>query len=173
MSRPALSSRASLAATITAALLAATACGGGANSGTQAATSCPAIDAPELSSAIDHYLDGLDPAPLRFLVYASGDSALPDAARGALESKQPTYLFPTDAAGQQKQLAALRAKGAFPTMLVLYLGQQLQGERATIRLTGRYMDSDDSSKAVPVKAITFECRDRRWQTPATATSHST
>lgn len=141
---------------------------GGKGGGPQPASDCPAFNGPEFATAIDTYVDSLDPEPARFLIYSSGDSALPDAARSELQSKGPTYIFPADSTLQKKQLAELEAKGDFTTLLVLYLGKQPQGQGTAVRFTGRYMDKDDAGKIAPVKAITFECRDRQWQTTPAA-----
>jgi hypothetical protein len=171
MSRHAITSRAAVATTLAAAIAIIAACGG-KGGGQQSAANCPAIDGPEFATAIDSYLDGLDPVPLRFLYYTTGDSALPEGARTELEAKGPTYLFPADPALQAKQLAALKAKGAFTTLLVLYLGTQPKGARTTLRFAGRYTDSAGIDNATPVKSVTFECRDRSWQQATAATTPS-
>ncbi len=151
-------------------LVALGACGGGSGGGAQTFANCPALDTPEYTSAIDQYLHGLDPQPLRFLYYASGDSALPDAAQSALQAKGPTYLYPTDAADQKKQLENLKSKGDAVTLLLLYTGIDTTKAGNAIGFAGRYLDKEDSGKASPAKAILFQCRDHQWQAaPATAT----
>lgn len=151
-------------------LVALGACGGGSGGGAQASANCPAMDSPEYSSAVDQYLHGLDPEPLRFLFYASGDSALPDAARTALQAKGPTYLYPTDAADQKKQLDNLKAKGTAVTLLLLYTGIDTTKAGNAIGFAGRYLDKEDSGKVSPAKSILFQCRDHQWQAaPETST----
>lgn len=152
-----------------AALLAAVGgCGGGSGGSAQSGANCPALDSPEYTSAIDRYLEGLDPQPLRFLYYATGDSALPDAARSALQSKGPTYLYPADPADQKKQLDNLKTKGAAVTLLLLYTGVDTTKTGSTIGFAGRYLDKDDSGKVSPAKSIPFRCRDHQWQAPDTS-----
>lgn len=168
MSRHASGPRAAAATAITAALVILAACGG-KSGGVQPASACPAFDGPEYATAVETFIDSLDPAPARFLTYPSGDSALPDGARSALEQKGPTYLFPLDSTLQKKQLADLEAKGSFPTLLVLYLGTEPQGQGKAARFTGRFVDKDDTGKAVSPRAVAFECRDHQWQTAAPAT----
>ncbi|HEX6806707.1 MAG TPA: hypothetical protein VF118_01900 [Gemmatimonadaceae bacterium] len=150
-------------------LVALGACGGGSGGGARASANCPALDSPEYTSAIDQYLHGLDPQPLRFLYYATGDSALPDAAQSALQAKGPTYLYPTDAANQKKQLDNLKSKGDAVTLLLLYTGIDTTNAGNTIGFAGRYLDKDDSGKVSPTKSILFRCRDHQWQAaPETA-----
>jgi len=139
------------------------ACGGGSGGGAQASANCPAMDSPEYTSAIDEYLHDLNPQPLRFLFYASGDSALPDAARSVLEEKGPTYLYPTDPADQKKQLDNLKMKGDAVTLLLLYTGIDTTRAGNTIGFAGRYLDKSDSGKTSPPKSILFQCRDHQWR----------
>ena len=161
MTRHASLHRAVLVIPAAALLIALGACGSGNSS--ESAANCPAMDAPEYTSAVDQYLRGLDPEPLRFLFYSSGDSALPDAVRSELETKGPTYLFPSDPAGQKKQLENLKAKNDVVTLLLLYAGMDTTKTGSSIGFAGRYLDKEDSGKVSPTKRIRFECRDHQWQ----------
>ena len=147
-----------------AALLVALGACGGSGDTAQAASACPALDVPEFTSAINQYLDGLDPQPLRFLFYATGDSALPEPAQSALGLKGPTYMWPTDPLQQEKQLESLRMKGTAVTLLVLYTGIDTTKTGSSIGFGGRYMDKADTGKTSPNKRISFQCRNHQWQT---------
>lgn len=148
----------------TALLIALGACGGGSGGGAQASGKCGAPDGPEITSALDQYLDGLDPQPLRFLYYAVGDSALPDQALAELQGKGPTYIWPSDPAQQKKQLESLKDKGDVVTLLVLYTGMDTtKTSSSSIGFAGRFMDDADSAKSVPAERIGLQCRGDQWQ----------
>lgn len=123
---------------------------------------CAAPGDPVTAEAVTQYLKDLTPKPQRFLIQASGDSALPDAGRQVLQATGPTYLFPEDTAKQETVLAMLTEKGPFPTLLILYGGlEPADGGRAMVRLTGRYTTGENPGPA-PTKAFYFECRDDSW-----------
>lgn len=148
----------------TALLIALGACGGGSGGGAQASGKCGTPDGPEITSALDQYLADLDPQPLRFLYYAVGDSALPDPARTELQSKGPTYIWPSDPAQQKKQLESLKAKGEAVTLLVLWTGMDTtKASSSSIGFAGRFMDAADTDKSAPSKSIGLQCRGDQWQ----------
>lgn len=158
----------------TALLIALGACGGGSGGRAQASGNCGALDGPEIASALDQYVAGLDPQPQRFLFYAVGDSALPDQGRSYLQEKGPTYIWPTDPAQQKKQLETLKDKGEASTLLVLYMGMDTTKTSISIGFAGRFLDQADSDKTAPAKNIKFQCRAKQWQViPATPTRPST
>lgn len=133
---------------------------------------CAAPGDPETAEAVTQYLKGLTPKPQRFLIQATGDSALPDAGRQVIQAAGPTYLFPEDTAKQTTVLTMLLEKGPFPTLLILYGGTEpADGNRAVIRLTGRYTSGDNVGPA-PTKALYFECKDDRWSFTSTADQKS-
>jgi len=167
MLRPTSRSQALGAVPAVLALLTATlaACGGSADSGRQSASGpCASLDAPRYDTAVEEFLKELDPKPLRFLTAPTGDSALPGAAVDALQEKGPTFIFPADSAQRQQVLATLEEKGAYPTLLVLYGGTTRDAKgMTTVRFTGRFVDKDDAGIVAPLKAMTFQCKDGRWQ----------
>lgn len=152
----------------TAVLIALGACGGGSGGGAQASGKCSAPDGPEITSALDEYLKGLDPQPQRFLYYAVGDSALPEPALTELQGKGPTYIWPSDPAQQKKQLESLKNKGEAITLLVLWTGMDTtKTSSSSVGFAGRFMDAADTDKSVPAKNIGLQCRGDQWQvTPA-------
>ncbi|HEY7896167.1 MAG TPA: hypothetical protein VIC24_14795 [Gemmatimonadaceae bacterium] len=152
----------------TAVLIALGACGGGSGGGAQASGNCGAPDGPEITSALDQYLAGLDPQPQRFLYYAVGDSALPYPAVTELQAKGPTYIWPSEPAQQKKQLESLKSKGDAITLLVLWTGMDTtKTSSSSVGFAGRFMDAEDSDKPVPGKNIGLQCRGNQWQvTPA-------
>jgi len=164
MTRHASVLRAVLVMPASALLIALGACGGGSGSGAQASGKCAVPDGPEITSALDQYLDGLDPQPLRFLYYAVGDSALPDQALTELQAKGPTYIWPSDPAQQKKQLESLKDKGEAVTLLVLWTGMDTTStSNSSIGFAGRFMDKADTAKKAPPKSIKLQCSGNQWQ----------
>lgn len=148
----------------TAVLIALSSCGGGSGGGAQAFGKCGAPDGPEITSALDQYLAGLDPQPQRFLYYAVGDSALPDQALTELQAKGPTYIWPSDPAQQKKQLESLKNKGEAITLLVLWTGMDTtKTSSSSVGFAGRFMDAADSDKTAPARNIGLQCRGNQWQ----------
>ena len=149
------------------------ACGGSSDSGAVPPPpgTCASAGSAEIATAVGAYVQNVSPTPLRFLVAASGDSALPDTAQQTLQEKGPMYLFPTDTALQKKMVGELEAKGPGPILLVLYLGAQ-PGPKgtATIRIGGRFVGSDSQGDVAPTSAFEFRCDNGVWQlsTPAPA-----
>lgn len=128
---------------------------------------------PVIAEAVTQYLKDLTPKPQRFLIQATGDSALPDAGRQVLQATGPTYLFPEDTAKQATVLSMLVEKGPFPTLLVLYGGTEpADGGRAVVHLNGRFTTGETAGPG-PSKALYFECKDDRWSFASTAEQKTT
>lgn len=143
----------------------ATACSGKSSNaaGHPVVIDCPAPAGTEIAAAVGEYVKGIEPTPRRFVTEATGDSALPDAGREALQNAGPTYLFPSDKAQQETFLTQLKAKGTYPTLLVLYGGiRQVDKSQAIVHLSGRFVMGQDSTGQPPARAMYFDCRDGTW-----------
>jgi hypothetical protein len=139
----------------------AAACGG--SSASASAGACAAPPDSLVAIAVREYVQKASPTPHRFLVEATGDSALPDAGRAALQAKGPMYFFPADPSKQQAALASIDEKGSYTTLLVLYGGMQTPVRaRAVVNLGGRYVGGGEGGES-PARAYTFDCAKGRWQ----------
>jgi hypothetical protein len=139
----------------------AAACGG--SSAGASAGACAAPPDSLVAIAVREYVQKASPTPHRFLVEATGDSALPEAGRAALQDKGPMYFFPADPSKQQAALASIDEKGSYTTLLVLYGGTQTPAKaRAVVNLGGRYVGGGGGGDA-PARAYTFDCAKGRWQ----------
>jgi len=139
----------------------AAACGG--SSAGASAGACAAPPDSLVAVAVREYVKKASPTPFRFLVEATGDSALPEAGRAALQDAGPMYYFPAEPAKQSAALASLDSKGSYTTLLVLYGGTQTPAQaRAVITLGGRYVGGAGGGDA-PASAFTFDCAKGKWQ----------
>jgi hypothetical protein len=121
------------------------------------------------AEAFDEYMVGLSPTPRRFLNAAGTDSALPEAVFSGIQRKGPAYLYPGDPAQRQAVLDKLSSVGAWPTLLVLWRGNEVVDDTTiAIRLAGHYVGGDDDGKLAPVKAMYFACDTVPWQHIRTA-----
>jgi hypothetical protein len=115
-----------------------------------------------IAAAVREYVGTLIPRPQRFLV--SVDSAVPDAARAALQSKGPTYLYSSDSALKKQVLDRLATVGDYPTLLLSFGGLQLlEGDHAVVRLGGRFVSGSLDNHPAPSKTMHFECDSARWR----------
>jgi hypothetical protein len=134
---------------------------GGSSAGARAGA-CAAPPDSLVAVAVREYVQKASPTPYRFLVEATGDSALPDAGRAVLQDKGPMYLFPSDPAKQSAALASIDEKGSYVTLLVLYGGMQSPAKgQAVVNLSGRYVGGGDGGES-PARAYTFNCAKGRW-----------
>jgi hypothetical protein len=139
----------------------AAACGGSSAGGARAGA-CATPPDSLVAIAVREYVQKASPTPFRFLVEATGDSALPDAGRAALQDKGPMYFFPAEPDKQPAALASLDEKGSYVTLLVLYGGTQSPAKgRAVVNLGGRYVGGGGGGDA-PTRAYTFDCAKGRW-----------
>lgn len=121
------------------------------------------------ADAFDEYMAGLSPTPRRFLNAAGTDSALPEAVFSGIQRKGPAYLYPGDPAQRQAVLDKLSSVGAWPTLLVLWRGNEVVDDTTiAIRLAGHYVGGTDDGKPAPVKAMYFACDTVPWQHIRTA-----
>ena len=149
------------------------ACGGGernasdgrpsASGGTTGCTQPPGDSAYFV--ATQEYLKGLTPKPRRFLSPVGTDSALPEAAFKALQDNGPSYLYPSDAAGQKKVLERLEEVGPWTALLVSWRGVERLGDSAAvIRLRGHYLlGADPNAPVTPARVLRFQCEGGRWR----------
>ena len=115
-----------------------------------------------IAAAVTQYVVTLVPRPQRFLV--SVDSAVPDAARAALQGKGPTYLYSSDSALRKQVLDRLSHVGDYPTLLLSFRGMQsVDRDHAVVRLGGRYVSGSLDNHPAPSKALHFECDSARWR----------
>jgi hypothetical protein len=121
------------------------------------------------AEAFDEYMVGLSPTPRRFLNAAGTDSALPEAVFTGIQRKGPAYLYPGDQAQRQAVLDKLSSVGAWPTLLVLWRGNEVVDDTTlAIRLAGHYVGGAEDGKQAPVKAMYFACDTVPWQYVRTA-----
>jgi hypothetical protein len=121
------------------------------------------------AEAFTQYMVGLAPTPRRFLSAAGTDSALPDAVFQGVQAKGPTYFYPGDEAGRRVVLEKLRSVGDWPTLLVLWRGNEvLSDSTVAIRLAGHYVGGSDDGTAAPTKTMHFACDTIPWQFVRTA-----
>lgn len=169
--------RAAVLAPAAALVVLASACGGSADSRSASSAGANARCAPPGDSAValatTEYLKGITPTPLRFLVVFSGDSALPDAGRAALQDKGPTYLYSPDPAQKSKLEAKLAAFGDSPTLLVLYRGtRQSAPGLATFRFSGRFVGGKNDGTPAPSRAVHLQCIKGGWAFARTEEEHT-
>lgn len=121
------------------------------------------------AEAFDEYMVGLSPTPRRFLSASGTDSALPEAVFSGVQRKGPAYLYPGDSAQRQAVLDRLSSVGDWPTLLVLWRGNEVVDDTMiAIRLSGHYVGGSDDGKPSPVKAMYFACDTVPWQHVRTA-----
>ncbi len=126
------------------------------------------------AEAFDEYMVGLSPTPRRFLNAAGTDSALPDAVFSGIQRKGPAYLYPGDPAQRQAVLDKLSQVGDWPTLLVLWRGNEVVDDSTiAIRLGGHYVGGSDDGKPAPVKSMYFACDTVPWQYVRTAEEPAT
>jgi hypothetical protein len=116
------------------------------------------------AEAFDQYMVGLSPTPRRFLSAAGTDSALPEAVFQGVQAKGPSYFYPGDELGRSQVLAKLRSVGDWPTLLVVYRGNQPQSDSTiSVRLAGHYVGGADDGTPAPAKDLIFACDTVPWQ----------
>jgi hypothetical protein len=144
-------------------LLAVAACGERPDYLRRPVIACSAPGDEVISMAVAAYLEQVTPRPKRFLIAVGTDSVLPDAGRAALQDKGPTFLYPSDPAQQAAMRSQLAAKGAYPTLLVVYRGmRRLDDARAMVRVGGHFVGGAEDGRAAPSRAIYFQCDTARW-----------
>lgn len=125
-------------------------------------TEPPTVDV--YAEAFDQYMVGLTPTPRRFLNAAGTDSALSDAVFQGVQRKGPGYLYPGDSAARKAVLAKLESVGNWPTLLVVWRGNETVNDSTiAIRLAGHYVGGDDDGTAAPAKAMHFACDTVPWR----------
>ena len=137
--------------------------GAAARGGAQACAQPPGDSAYFV--ATQEYLKGLTPKPRRFLSPVGTDSALPDAAFKALQDNGPSYLYPSDPAGQKKVLDRLEEVGPWTALLVSWHGVERLGESAAvIHLRGHFLlGADSNAQATQARLVRFDCEGGRWR----------
>lgn len=142
------------------------ACGGGGGDGAgEPVASCQEQPtAAVYQTAFAEYLKGITPTPRRFLNPVGTDSALPDPMFSAVQQKGPSYLYPTDSAGQQVVLEKLGSVGSWSTLLVSWRGLEVVDDTtARIRLGGGFVGGDDHGTPAPSRSLYFACDTVPWR----------
>lgn len=135
------------------------ACGDGKSSDVVCAAPGDAV----VTEAVTQYLKNLTPTPQRYLIAAGTDSALPNDAHAALQSKGPTWFFPADSASQARMRETLSSKGDFTTLLVTYRGTRLvDASHAVVRIGGRYVGGEHEGRTASSRALHFQCDSSGW-----------
>jgi hypothetical protein len=149
--------------------LAAAACGGGGadrGDGNQRLGSvirCADPSDSVLYKAVAAYVRQLEPRPVRFVMAYSGSEALPGPARAAMQQIGPTFIWPEDAAGQQKMRDMLKQRGEYTTMLLTFKGMERTGrDEVVVRFGGRYVGTDMDGREAPLGAVHFNCDRAQW-----------
>jgi hypothetical protein len=144
-------------------------CGGGGERTASARGSAQGCAQPPGDSAYfvatQEFLKGITPKPRRFLNPVGTDSALPEAAFGALQANGPSYLYSSDPAGQKKVMDRLEEVGPWTALLVSWRGVERLGETAAvIRLRGHFLlGVDSANRTAPARLVRFDCVDGRWR----------
>ena len=115
--------------------------------------------------ATQEYLKGITPKPRRLLYPVGTDSTPPAAAIRALQDAGPSYLFPSDPAGQKKVLDRLEEVGPWTALLVSWHGVERLGESAAVvRLRGHFLLGQDTAAQTGLaRALRFECEGGSWR----------
>lgn len=142
------------------------ACGGGSGGdAAEPAASCQEAPSKEVYAvAFNEYLKGVTPTPRRFLNPIGTDSALPDPLFSAVQQKGPSYLYPTDSAGQQVVLDKLGSVGSWSSLVVAWRGLEVVSDTtAMMRISGGFVGGDDAGTAAPTRALYFACDTVPWR----------
>ena len=147
------------------ALLVACGDGGGARKSVSASGGrCGAPTDSTVARAVTEFVKQVTPTPQRFLAAAASDSAIPDAARAALQDRGPTYLYPPDSALRAKVVQKLISVGDYTALAVVYYGTERPADSAAIiRLGGHFVDVGKGTPPSVKGAMEFACDSvRRW-----------
>ena len=94
-----------------------------------------------IALAVTAFVKTVSPTPQRFLAAVSSDSAIPDAARAALQDRGPTYLWPPDSIQRAKVRQKLISVGDYTALAVVYKGMSHPDASHTIiKLGGHFVD---------------------------------
>ena len=94
-----------------------------------------------IALAVTAFVKQVSPTPQRFLAAVSSDSAIPDAARAALQDRGPTYLWPPDSVQRAKVRQKLISVGDYTALAVVYKGMSHPDDSHTIiNLGGHFVD---------------------------------
>lgn len=138
------------------------ACSDGGKSATPAARAsrgrCGAPGDSTIALAVTEFVKQVTPTPQRFLATVASDSAIPDAARAALQDRGPTYLYPPDSAMRAKVDQKLVSVGDYTALAVVYHGMSHPDEKhVVIRLGGHFVDVGKGAAPSVAAALEFAC----------------
>jgi hypothetical protein len=114
--------------------------------------------------AVGQYLKSISPTPRRFVIPIGGGSdSLPEAARAALRSAGPTFLYPADSAKRQTVETHLLSRGDWPTLLVALRDIRQESDSSVlVRLGGRFVSGELDEQPAPTRSVRLACRESRW-----------
>ena len=138
------------------------ACGDGGKSATPggrvAKGRCGVPGDSTIARAVTEFVKGVTPTPQRFLATVASDSAIPDAARAALQDRGPTYLYPPDSVNRAKIRQKLMSVGDYTALAVVYRGMsQPDATHATIRIGGHFVDVGKGTPPSAAADLEFAC----------------
>jgi hypothetical protein len=138
------------------------ACGDGGKSANPAARAskgrCGTPGDSTIARAVTEFVKQVKPTPQRFLATVASDSAIPDAARAALQDRGPTYLYPPDSVNRAKVRQKLVSVGDYTALAVVYRGMSHPDETHTvIRLGGHFVDVGKGAAPSVSAELEFAC----------------
>lgn len=111
-----------------------------------------------IARAVTEFVKQVTPTPQRFLATVASDSAIPDAARAALQDRGPTYLYPPDSVNRAKIRQKLMSVGDYTALAVVYRGMSHPDPTHTIiRLGGHFVDVGKGAPPSVEADLEFAC----------------
>ena len=128
-----------------------------------------------IALAVIAFVKQVAPTPQRFLAAVSSDSAIPDAARAALQDRGPTYLWPPDSVQRAKVRQKLMSVGDYTALAVVYKGMSHPDETHTIiKLGGHFVDVGKGASPSVVADIEMACDSTsKWRVVPKAAASTT
>lgn len=144
------------------------ACSGGGEARKSASASggrCGTPGDSVVARAVTEFVKQVVPTPQRFLASAASDSAIPDAARAALQDRGPTYLYPPDSTLRAKVREKLVSVGDYTALAVVYYGTDRPADSAAVvRVGGHFVDVGKGTPPSVKGSMEFACDSlRRWK----------
>jgi hypothetical protein len=136
---------------------------------------CDTTTGEAVGVAVSDYIRRAQPTAQRYLAsVGAGATPMPEPGMRALKDKGPTYLYPADAAEQEKVKARLAEVGPYTSLLVTFEGLTYPGpDRATVRLGGRYVGGDHDGTVAPLRTMQLRCEGSKWVVTGAGEERST
>lgn len=116
--------------------------------------------------AVAEFIRRADPVPQRYLsAVGPGTTPMPESGFRALKDKGPTYLYPTDPAGQATVKAKLADVGPYTSLLVTFGGTTIaaEGNEATVRVGGSYVGGKHDGRVAAGRSVRLRCEGSTWK----------